>query len=113
MCRLSVPGESGVPTYSPIKGDSSTPTYSPTKCDGDDCDIPAPVPAEDEVTTTEPTVAAIEEEAIVEPALRMPTEDSDNDLDFAGATGTDTSSAALYGTSMDVVAGMASTWMIV
>jgi len=44
---------------SPTKGDSSTPTYSPT-CEGD-C-VPAPVPAEEETTTTEPPVAAVEEE---------------------------------------------------
>ena len=44
---------------SPTKGDSSTPTYSPT-CEGD-C-VPAPVPAEEETTTTEPPVATTEEE---------------------------------------------------
>ena len=116
---------------SPTKGDSATPTYSPT-CEGD-C-APAPVPAEEETTTTEPPVATTEEETttteppvapipdieeedvvvVDESEMSMPTEEviDSNGLDFAGATEAD-NAAALYTSSIVVVAaGIATTWMM-
>ena len=117
---------------SPTKGDSATPTYSPT-CEGD-C-VPAPVPAEEEeTTTTEPPVASTEEEtATTEPPvapipdieeedvvvvdeteMSMPTteEIDSSGLDFAGATEAE-NTATLYGSSIVVIAaGIATTWMM-
>ena len=58
---------------SPTKGDSSTPTYSPT-CEGD-C-APAPVPAEEETTTTEPPVPAEEETTTTEPPVATTEEET-------------------------------------
>ena len=116
---------------SPTKGDSSTPTYSPT-CEGD-C-APAPVPAEEETTTTEPPVATTEEETttteppvapipdieeedvvvVDETEMSMPTteEIDSSGLDFAGATEPE-NTATLYGSSIVVIAaGIATSWMM-